>query len=398
MRDTLPALADDTPRRLLTARAALVTVELSLLALGAGVLEAHLPWSPLAVLLLAHLALIAPLAWRGTGMTGVEATLHLAADAALLAGLVYFTGGYANPSISLLLAPLILGAVILPGAQVWLLAIWVGGLYTVLMRHYQPLAVSGQTAVDLHLTGMWLNFLLTAALVAAFVGSLASALRRREATLAQEREQRLRDEQLFALGLQAAAAAHDLATPLASVRLRLDGLREDYTGDDELGPPLTLLSEQVARMETVLRRLGDAARSRSERGGKKLPAAQWLAHAVERWGLMHPGVEVALDLPSGLPEIAGEATLESVLMTLLNNAAQASPHFVAVSAQAEGDHLRLSVRDGGAGLGKTDTVGWGVGLELAQAAVARLGGRLTVADGIEGGVRAELLLPLEGGK
>lgn len=404
IRTPRPALADDAPRLLLWARAMLVAAELGLLTLAAVWLEARLPWPPLLLLWLGHLTLIAPLALRGAAMAPAEAALHLAADAAVLGGLVYFTGGYANPSIFLLLTPLILGAVALRGVQVWFLALWVGLLYTLLMRYYQPLAlaVSDEAAVDLHLTGMWLNFLLTAALVAAFVGALAAALRRRDAALAREREERLRDEQLFALGLQAAAAAHDLATPLASARLTLDALREDYAGDDELGPPLDQLSAQMQRMEAVLRRLGDAARARSgERASPDArPVGLWLAQVAERWGLLHPGLCIALELPDGLPVLAVDAALETVLMTLLNNAAEASPESVTLAARLEDGQLCLEVRDRGPGLGREagnpgKPGGWGVGLDLARGAVARMGGELRVADAPEGGVRATLGLPLE---
>jgi two-component system, sensor histidine kinase RegB len=52
--------------------------------------------------------------------------------------------------------------------------------------------------------------------------------------------------------------AHDLATPMSSVRITLDELRRDYAGDDELDQPLELLAGQVARMQAVLDRLGDS--------------------------------------------------------------------------------------------------------------------------------------------
>jgi two-component system sensor histidine kinase RegB len=399
IRSSHSALADDAPRLLLWARAMLVAAELGLLALAAVWLDARLPWSPLLLLWLGHLALIAPLALRSAAMASAEASLHLAADAAVLGGLVYFTGGYANPSISLLLVPLILGAVALRGLQVWGLALWVGLLYTLLMHYYQPLAlaVSDAAAVDLHLTGMWLNFLLTAALVAAFVGALAAALRRRDAALARAREERLRDEQLFALGLQAAAAAHDLATPLASARLTLDAMREDFSGDEELAPPLDRLSGQMARMEAVLRRLGDAARARGEEAaGPEVQAAGiWLAQVAERWGLLHPGLRILLELPEDLPELAADPALETVLMTLLNNAVEASPDSVTLVAGWGEGQLMVAVRDQGPGLGAGKTSGWGVGLELARGAVARMGGELTIEDLQQGGVQATLRVPLE---
>lgn len=381
---------------LLGVRAALLLGEAALLALATILLAARLPWAPLAVLLGLHLVLwIWGLGLRGKALTFPETALQLATDAALLGGLVYFTGGYANPFISLLLVPLILGAVLLPPRLAWALAAWVGLIYTLLMDYYQPLAlqVSPEAAVNLHLQGMWLNFLLTAGLVAAFTGALAAALRRRDAALARAREQRLRDEQLFALGLQAASAAHDLATPLASVRFTLDDLRQDFAGDEELSPALDLMAGQLQRVEAVLARLGQAARSREIKAGPALPAGRWLARTLERWGLLHPQARVELRAPQGLPPLEDDPVLEAVVMTLLNNAVEAGRGLVVLAARLEGRFLRVEVVDSGPGLGGKRP-GWGVGLELARSAVARLGGRLDVLERPEGGVLARADLPL----
>lgn len=394
-------LPEEAQRRLNAVRIALVAGELGLAALALGLLNARLPFAGLGLLLGLHLGLVV-LAWlrrRRGGITPAEAASHLAADAALLAGLVYLTGGYANPFISLLLVPLILSAALLSSRYVWILAAWVGVLYTLLMRYFLPLEleVSPEAAVHLHLQGMWLNFLLTALLVAAFAGQLAAALRRRDALLARVREQHLRDEQLFALGLQAASAAHDLATPLGSVRLTLDELRLDYAGDDELGPALALMSGQLARAETVLAHLGDAARARGAAAGPPLPAERWLARVVEHWGLMRPQAQVTLQLPEPLPMLEDDPALEAVLVTLLNNAADASPRGIRLSAEQQGALLQVEVADQGPGLGTLGTdkaAGWGVGLELARAALERAGGHLSVAEGSAGGVVARMAIPL----
>lgn len=381
---------------LLGVRGALILGEVALLALAVSLLSARLPWWPLLALLGLHLVL---LAWgfglRRQELSFTETALQLGTDATLLGGLVYFTGGYANPFISLLLVPLILGAVLLPPRLAWSLAVWVGLMYTLLMSYYMPLAleVSPETAVHLHLQGMWFNFLLTAVLVAAFTGALAKALRHRDAALARAREQRLRDEQLFALGLQAAAAAHDLATPLASVRLTLDDLRQDFSGDEELSPPLELMAGQLQRVEAVLVRLGQAARSRENVAGPAMPARQWLARTLERWGLLHPQASVALEADDGLPSVEDDPVLEAVLMTLLNNAVEASPAQVTLQARTCEGVLRVEVADSGPGLGGKQP-GWGVGLELAQAAMARLGGRLEVVGRPGGGVLARVDIPL----
>ncbi len=387
---------ETTVRLLLWVRGALLLGEASLLGLAATWLGARLPWTPLAVLLGLHLiALLAGIHQRHAGLSPPAIALQLTLDAGILAALVYFTGGYANPFISLLLVPLILGAVLLPPRMAWILAGVVGLLYTLLMAHYHPLTVEipDATAVDLHLRGMWLNFLLTAALVAAFTGALAASLRRRDAQLAAEREQRLRDEQIFALGLQAAAAAHELATPLASVRLTLDDLRADYAGDDELGPSLDLMHGQLQRVEAVLARLAEAARARETRAGPPLPARQWITRSIERWGLMHPHAQVSIQIAEELPTVEDDPMLEAVLMTLLNNAQAASPGQIHLTADADHGRLRIEVADTGPGLGNKSP-GWGVGLELARAALERIGGRLVVEARPGGGVLARAEIPL----
>ncbi|MEW5787854.1 MAG: ATP-binding protein [Pseudomonadota bacterium] len=394
------ALPADTQRRFIAVRGALVLVEGVGVALLATALDARLALLSLAGILLLHLALngVAWLRLRQGGLGALELLVHLLVDGAGIAALVYLTGGYANPFISLLLVPLILAAVTLPPAHAWGLAAWVGVLYTLLMRYYQPLAlqVSAEAAVDLHLLGMWLNFLLTAALVAAFAGRLAATLRRRDAQLAEAREQRLRDEQLFALGLQAAAAAHDLATPMASTRITLDELRRDYAGDDELERPLHLLSAQLARMESVLERLGDVARARGQGGIQAEPVDVWLARVLEHWGLMWPDVGVSLELDSRLGLLRTDTALDTVLSTLLNNAAQASPDDVAVRARRQGRQVVVQVADRGPGLDSQSgkAPGWGVGLELARGAMTRLGGRLEVDERPGGGVLAQVVIPL----
>lgn len=392
--EVLPRAAQ---QRLIKVRAALLLGEwlgVGLLAVG---LHARLPLLSLALILGLH-ALLNGVAWLrmragGAGLT--EVALQLSVDAACIGALVFLTGGYANPFISLLLVPLILAAVTLPPWHAWGMALWVGGLYTVLMRFYHPLQiqVSPEAAVDMHLSGMWLNFLLTAALVAAFAGRQAATLRRRDAELAQAREQHLRDEQLFALGLQAATAAHDLATPMASVRITLDELRRDYAGDDELDQPLSLLSSQVDRMQTVLARLGESARARGAEAGPPMPARDWLARVLEHWGLMWPQVRVHLECAPDLPVLADDPALEAVLLVLLNNAAQASPESVQLRASQRDQALWLEVMDRGGGFASDKAGGWGVGLELARAALERIGGELNIESSEHGGVNARVVLP-----
>ncbi len=403
-------LPDVALRRLLFARV-LLTAALALTMLLAATLSTLVLPLPSLAAVVGLQALLVAAFWRRQGDGGRvrsgEVFAHLSTDAALIASLVYLTGGYANPFISLLLVPLVLCATLLPAVLAWGMAAEVGGLYTLLMFHYLPLRLdmTERQAVNLHLGGMWLNFLLTAGLVAFFLTRLAAALRVRDQSLAEARESALRDGHLFALGMQAAASAHDLSTPLSTLSLTLDELRREYAGDEELVPQLETMAAQAGRMQTVLARLRTSAEVGAGSELPRQPAGVWVREFVEHWRLMRPRAQVTVwpgDL-AGMPLIPDEPLLASCLATLLNNAADASPGAVEVEMDADGQVLEISVLDRGPGLspdfgnqavGRSDKPeGWGIGLQLAQAAMTRLGGSLALGPREGGGTRAVLRLP-----
>lgn len=396
----LPAAAC---QRLGLVRFLLVAVEGALLLLSQLPGLLRLPLAAMALVLGLQLALALLLAWRAPRLGGVpaaEAFTHLLADAAAIATLVYLSGGYANPFISLLLVPLLLAATLLPARLIWAMTGAVALAYTLLMRYYQPLALdmTGAEAVNLHLLGMWLNFLITAGLIALFVARLTAALRARDLALAEARERALRDERLFTLGMQAAAAAHDLATPLATLGLTLDELAQTYAGDDELLPELNAMTQQVARMRDVLAALRRAAQADGGTGAQPRPAPVWLAELLQHWrDLRATGSVELLREGRGEPPVLGdEPLLNAALVTLLNNAADAAQGPVTVRLDWDARNLDLEVLDRGPGLSASvaKPEGWGVGLLLARTAVEHLGGSLRLAPREGGGLRAWLRLPL----
>lgn len=392
-------------RRLLTARLLLVAGEGMAVVLTAALAPIRLPLVPMFALLALHGVLVSIFrlgardrsAGHDTGHG--EVFLHLLADAAIIAALVYFSGGYANPFISLMLLPLVLGAALLPAAYAWAITLAVAGLYTLLMAWYRPLEVdmTDSEAGNLHLLGMWLSFLFTAALVAAFVARLTADLRERDRALAEARETALRDEQIFALGMQAAAAAHDLATPLSTLCLALEEMRSEYANDEDLAPALAAMTSQAVRMKAVLDRLREFAGA-TRASPTARPVDQWVADLVDHWQLMRPQARVVLHRfgPAPAPCVRDEPLLASSLTTLLNNAADVSPQAIEVEADWSGGRLEIRVLDRGPGpeAGVSKAGGWGVGLQLAQAALERLDGSLDLAPRPGGGTRASIRLAL----
>ncbi len=408
---TLPQLPDpaqvpdETQRRLILSRAFLVAGE-ALVVLLAPLFSIHLPMAPmLAIIGLHGLLNLAALHRLRQGRSGLlVVALELGADTVAIATLVYFSGGYANPFISLLLLPLILAAVALPARHAWIMTAWVAVLYSLLARYYQPLTlmVDSQAAIDLHLAGMWLNFLFTAFLVAAFLARLMRALRQQDAALALAREKALRDEHLFSLGMQAATAAHDLATPLATLSISVGELEREFAGDDQLGPPLAVMRSQTERMKAVLGRLAAAAGAQSHDPRQVSSLTDWLSFLYEAWRLMWPEVRSNLILPESPQDrrVTEDPMLVSVIASLLNNAARASPQDVVLEASWDARTLVLRILDRGPGMPKDEpesggqSAGWGVGLRLARAALERYAGQLDMTPRPGGGLAVTVSLPL----
>ena len=106
--------------------------------------------------------------------------------------------------------------------------------------------------------GMWLSFALAAAVITFFAARMAEELRRQEELRAIRREEGLRDQQLLAVATQAAGAAHELGTPLATMSVLLNEMQQDHQ-DPLLREDLSVLQDQVKLCKQTLQQLVRAA-------------------------------------------------------------------------------------------------------------------------------------------
>lgn len=334
---------------------------------------------------------------------------YLQFDVLALAGLLYFSGGAGNPFVSLLLLPLLITASLLPAICVWAMAGVTISVYTGLMFYYLPLPgmLSGHgPGFHAHLWGMWLVFVITALLIAGFVTRLATALRRRDREVAQLRERALRDEQILALGLFAAGAAHELGTPLSTIAVLVKELEREYSDEDSLCADLKILRNQVETCKTILGELLRAADLSADRGTLQ-PLDELLERTRNRWQLLRPWVPLRVHCVGPLPPPAVPApqTVGQTLISLLNNAADACPQGIDLVGRWDDRQRVIEIRDRGPGPsptlekspGKgfftTKKDGTGVGLLLANATLERLGGQVTLARDPRGETCTRIDLP-----
>ena len=343
-----------------------------------------------------------------------ELFVHLLLDIGVLSALLYLSGGSTNPFVSLYLLPLVIAATTLPPRYAWSIAAVTAVCYGLLFFFSLPFAAThsrhAEADFHLHVVGMWVNFVLSAGLIAFFVARMAQAIRARDAELARQKEIALRNERIVALGTLAAGAAHELGTPLSTMAVVLNELAQEYPDDPELGRDLATLRQQVAACkQTITRMVAAAGEARAEGGGAQT-VDEFLRETLDNWRLLRPSVTLAQRLsgPAPAPTILNEHTLRQAIVNLLDNAADASPHSVELDCSWGVDRLRLEIRDRGPGLDaearkrigqgffstKAQGEGSGIGLLLAKATFERLGGELRLDGRAGGGVRTLLELPL----
>ena len=198
-----------------------------------------------------------------------SSSAHLLTDVAALSALLYLSGGSANPFVSLYLVPLVIAAVALPAAFAWAMAAVTVTCYGLLFYFYVPLpALHLAHDFGLHLFGMWVNFLVSAVIIAWLVARMAQAIRTRDAQIARQREDALRNERIVALGTLAAGAAHELGTPLSTMAVVLGEMAHEHATDGELGRDIATLRTQVdVCKHTITRMVAAAGQARAEGGG-----------------------------------------------------------------------------------------------------------------------------------
>ena len=406
------AVGHDNLRRLLWLRGLAIIGLSALVALARPIFEIVVPLAPPLALLTLWTALNL-LAWlrlrRPRPVGDGELLAHLGIDLVMLTALLGITGGPANPLTSLYLPPVAVAAALLPARQAWLVAAMSVAAYSLLWVASIPLTVEDvDRAMQMHLTGMWLTFAASALLIAGFVTRMTVALRERDRQLAAAREQALRDERIVALGNLAAGAAHELGTPLATMAVIAGELADDPATPSQLRGDLKLLREQIAACKGIITGLAERAGPGRAEGGSAMGVDRWIEKMVDRWLSLRPQMQPRLSSSGTVaaPNIVAEATLEQALLSLFNNAADASPADVEIVARWTHDHLQLKILDRGPGITEalrlragreyfsTRPDGAGIGLFLAHATLDRFGGQIVLEPRPGGGTLTRVELPL----
>ncbi|MHA3737436.1 DUF4118 domain-containing protein [Pseudomonas sp. Eth.TT006] len=218
-----------------------------------------------------------------------------------------------------------------------------------------------------------------------------------------------------------ASVSHDLRTPLTAMRGSIDSLLAlgEAIPLEDRRELLEGTRDEAERLDRYIQNLLDM--TRLGHGALKL-ARDWVAPAdivgssLNRLRAVLAPLQVSTDVPAELPLLFVHAALiEQALVNVLENAARFSPVHgrLQLSAGAKDEEIFFTVSDEGPGIPEDERAkifdmfytaargdrggqGTGLGLAICQGMVGAHGGRISVADGIDGrGTSITLHLPLQ---
>ncbi|MEO0859374.1 MAG: ActS/PrrB/RegB family redox-sensitive histidine kinase [Pseudomonadota bacterium] len=332
-----------------------------------------------------------------------EAFAFLLFDLLQLAFLLFLTGGLNNPFALLFLAPVTISATALSLRSTLVLAVLAIGLISTLTFVHLPLQTARGTLLELpnlHVAGFWVAIVVGTLFLSGFAFRLTLETERMSSALlatqtALEREQKLHD-----LGGVVAAAAHELGTPLATIKLVSTELAEELDDRPDLREDAELVREQADRCRDILRSMGRIGKR--DQHLKVVPLETLVREAAEPHE--DRGIQVTYDvepLDGDLDHAPTVRRLPEVihgLRNMIQNAVDFARVQIWVDIRWSEDVIFIRVIDDGDGyppevisrLGdpflrsrrnRPNYEGMGLGLFIAKTLLERTGGELSFANG-----------------
>jgi two-component system sensor histidine kinase RegB len=351
--------------------------------------------------------------------------LGLLVDVGVLSAQLAFSGGTANPFVSVYMLPVIIGAVMLTQGLAW--AIYgltlVGYLTLAVLSFNQPMpAMPGMASMNglvdrfnLHMHGMMLGYALSAGLLVFLIMRIRANLQARDDELTAIKTRALQEEHIVRTGLLAAGAAHELGTPLTTLSIILKDLHDlplprrkaDFAED------VATMQSQVDRCKAIVSDILTATGQTRGEGGKPRALKAFLIELGEVWQAKHAFVDLRLSIATGETPVLADRIIEQAVCNLLDNAREASEtngsRLVSCTATQTETDVVIEVIDEGPGFDEAvaERIGLpanstkvaaarhrGHGLYLVAGTLRVLGGGLEWENRPQGGARVCMTIPL----
>jgi two-component system sensor histidine kinase RegB len=284
-------------------------------------------------------------------MEDQAAAILLAYDILQLGGLLYLTGGLENPFAFLFLAPVMISATTLPPHRTVALGAIAMTVATILAFWHQPLPWNVDDSIrlpPLYVAGVWLSILLGLTFIGLYAWRVSEEARQLSDALAATELVLAREQHLTQLDGLAAAAAHELGTPLATIALVARELDRAMPEDDPHKDDIRLLNEQSARCRAILGKLASLGTDPAGPLGE-LSLRQLLEEVTAPHRAFGVTLNVAIEGTGAEPGCRRNPGLLYGLGNLVENAVDFAETAVAVVARHDERSVTITIRDDGPG-------------------------------------------------
>lgn len=332
-------------------------------------------------------------------------------DLLQLGFLLFLTGGLHNPFALLLLGPVTISAAILTLRSYMIIAGTAIVIATLLSMFYLELRTEQGFILripDIFLFGYWLALIIAVIFFGAYSRRVTHEMHSMSDALAATQMALAREQKLTDLGGVVAAAAHELGTPLATIKLTSAELMEELEEYPELHEDAALIREQADRCRDILRNMGRAGKDDVHL--RSAPLSAILHEAAEPHESRGINISYRFSAKSqpdlSQPSVMRKPEIIHGLRNLVQNAVDFADEQVWIEGEWTKEEISIRIADDGPGYptqilgrigdpfmrrnrrssGKPQTErpgyeGMGLGLFIAKTLLERTGAELTFANG-----------------
>ena len=183
------------------------------------------------------------------------ATFSVLYDVLQLSLLLYYTGGLTNPFSILMIVPSTIAITFLSKrSSIFLATISILSI-SILATQHKPLPGPGINMPDYYLLGLWSSLTVCVIFLGNYAYSIAAEAKKRNEAFSKLEKSLSKEKELKSLGGLAAAAAHELGTPLGTINLVVEDLQKELGNSKKYKSDIDLLSSQIERCKTILKDL-----------------------------------------------------------------------------------------------------------------------------------------------
>ena len=271
-------------------------------------------------------------------------------DIAQLAALLYLTGGLENPFSFLLLGPVLISATALPPRMTLLIGVFAVLCATVLVFFHYDLpweTPHGLELPEIYIVGVWLSILLAIGYIGVYTWQVAEEARQLSDALAATELVLAREQHLSQLDGLAAAAAHELGTPLATITLVVREIERSLDPKSPHIDDVKLLREAAQRCRAIMAKITELPTAEPF---DRLPLSALLDEAVAPQ--RNFGVSIGVTFPpnrAGEPLGARNPAIRYGLGNLIENAVDFARTRVEIFAAWDAEEVTVTISDDGPG-------------------------------------------------